>query len=307
MGLFDGKVAIVTGAGRGIGRAHALLLASEGAAVVVNDFGGGMAGEGNDSTPAQLVVNEITAAGGVAAANYASVSHWNDAEAMIQQAVTTFGGLDILINNAGILRDRMSFSMTEEEFDSVIDVHLKGHFAPSRFAAAYWREQFKATNTPVNAKIVNTASESGLYGNSGQANYAAAKAGIASLTIVMARELERLGVRVNAIAPVARTRLTEAAPGAGEYMAKKDGQPDQFAPENIAAVVGWLASDLSKGVTGQVVKVMGGMVQLLRGWRPITQSTDEMEWSIDSINVASAALFDGQPKGVPAFMPELES
>ncbi len=306
MGRFEGKVAIVTGAGRGIGRAHSLLLASEGACVVVNDFGGGMAGEGNDATPAQQVVNEITTAGGTAVANFASVSNWAEAEAMIAQAVTTFGRLDILVNNAGILRDRMSFSMTEQEFDSVIDVHLKGHFAPSRFAAAYWREQFKATNAPVNAKIVNTASESGLYGNGGQANYAAAKAGIASMTIVMARELERLGVRVNAIAPVARTRLTEATPGAGEYMAKKDGLPDQFAPENVAAVMGWLASDLSAGVTGQVFKVMGGMVQLLKGWRPITQSSDEMEWSIDSIDSASATLFDGQPRGVPPFMPDIE-
>ncbi len=303
--LFEGKVAIITGAGRGIGRAHALLLAAEGASVLVNDFGGGMAGEGNDATPAQQVVDEILAFGGSAAANYASVSNWNDAEAMIQQAVDTFGGLDILVNNAGILRDRMSFSMDESEWDSVIDVHLKGHFATSRFAAAYWRQQFKSTSVPVDAKIINTASESGLYGNAGQANYAAAKAGIASLTIVMARELERLGVRVNAIAPVARTRLTEATPGAGEYMAKKEGQPDQFAPENVSAVVGWLASDLSAGVTGQVIKVMGGLVQVLRGWRPVTASTDEPEWTIETINKAAIALFGDQPKGVPPFMPNI--
>ena len=315
LGLFDGKVAIVTGAGRGIGRAHALLLASQGAAVVVNDFGGGMAGEGSTSegtnregnavTPAQQVCDEIIAAGGTAVANGASVSNWSAAEAMIQQAVDTFGGLDILINNAGILRDRMSFSMSEQEWDAVIDVHLKGHFAPSRFAAAYWRNQFKTTNQPVNAKIVNTASESGLYGNAGQTNYAAAKAGIGSMTIVMARELERLGVRVNAIAPVARTRLTEATPGAAEYMSKKDGQPDLFAPENISAVAAWLASDLSEGVTGQIVKVMGGIVQVLRGWRPATESTDEQEWTIDSIDRVAKSLFADQPKGVPPFLPNI--
>ncbi len=305
MGLFDGKVAIVTGAGRGIGRAHALLLASQGAAVVVNDFGGGMAGEGNDTTPAQSVVDEIVAAGGKGAANHASVSNWAEAEAMITQAVETFGGLDILINNAGILRDRMSFSMDEAEWDSVIDVHLKGHFAPSKFAAAYWRNQFKSTSAPVNAKIVNTASESGLYGNAGQANYAAAKAGIASMTIVMARELERLGVRVNAIAPVARTRLTEATPGAADFMSKKAGQPDTFAPENVSAVVGWLASDLSAGVSGQVMKIQGGLVQVLRGWRPASQSTEAAEWTIDSIDRVAKSLFADQPKTVPPFLPNL--
>ena len=305
MGRFDGKVAIVTGAGRGIGAAHARLLASEGAAVVVNDLGGDMQGAGADATPAQQVVEEITASGGRAVVNGGSVSNWADAEALVAQAVETFGGLDILVNNAGILRDRMSFSMDEADWDTVIDVHLKGHFAPSRFAAAYWRNRFKATNEPVNAKIVNTASESGIYGNAGQANYAAAKAGIASMTIVMARELERLGVRVNAICPTARTRLTENVPGAGEFMAKKDGAPDQFAPENIAAVVAWLASDLSSGVTGQVVKVMGGSLQVLRGWRPATECTDELEWSLDTVDAAAATLFAGIPAGVPKFMPAL--
>ncbi len=303
MGRFDGKVAIVTGAGRGIGAAHARLLASEGAAVVVNDLGGDATGDGADVTPAQQVVEEINASGGRAIVNGGSVSSWADAEAMVQQAVDTFGGLDILINNAGILRDRMSFSMTEEDWDTVIDVHLKGHFAPSRFAAAYWRAKFKETNEPVNTKIVNTASESGIYGNGGQANYAAAKAGIASMTIVMARELERLGVRVNAICPTARTRLTETV--AGDFMAKKDGQADIFAPENIAAVVAWLASDLSDPITGQVVKVMGGNLQVLRGWRPVTECTDEMEWTLDSVDAVSKRLFDGVPAGVPKFLPPL--
>jgi NAD(P)-dependent dehydrogenase (short-subunit alcohol dehydrogenase family) len=306
VGLFDGKVAIVTGAGRGIGRSHALLLASEGAAIVVNDLGGSSGGEGNDATPAQQVVDEITTKGGRAVANYDSVSSWTGAESLIQQAVDAFGRLDVLVNNAGILRDKMSFNMDEAEWDSVIDVHLKGHFAPSRFAAAYWRAQSKATGEPANAKIVNTASESGLYGNAGQANYAAAKAGIASLTIVMARELERSGVRVNAICPVARTRLTEGVAGAGDFMAAKEGEFDRFSPDNISAVAGWLASDLSAGVTGQVVKVMGGHVQLLRGWRPITESTDDKPWTITSIDAVAPTLFAKSDRGLPPFMPDVE-
>jgi NAD(P)-dependent dehydrogenase (short-subunit alcohol dehydrogenase family) len=295
----------VTGAGRGIGRSHALLLASEGAAVVVNDLGGSSGGDGADATPAQQVVDEIEANGGQAAANYDSVSSWAGAENMIKQAVDTFGGLDVLINNAGILRDKMSFNMDEAEWDAVIDVHLKGHFAPSRFAASYWRSKSKETSAPVNGKIVNTASESGLYGNAGQANYAAAKAGIASMTIVMARELERIGVRVNAIAPVARTRLTETVAGAGDFMVAKEGEFDRFAPENISAVVAWLASDLSDGVTGQVVKVMGGQVQLLRGWRPATEAASDKPWTIDEIEKISRDLFATSPRGVPPFMPNI--
>ena len=303
MGLFDHKVAIVTGAGRGIGRSHALLLAAEGAAVVVNDVGGSSGGEGTDATPAQQVVDEITAKGGRAVANADSVSSWQGAESRVQQAVDTFGGLDVLVNNAGILRDKMSFNMEEAEWDAVIDVHLKGHFAPSRFAAAYWRARSKETGEPADAKIVNTASESGLYGNAGQANYAAAKAGIASMTIVMARELERIGVRVNALCPVARTRLTEAV--SGDFMNVKEGEFDRFAPENISAVAGWLASDLSAGVTGQVVKVMGGQVQLLRGWRPVTEATDDKPWTIEAINAAVPSLFAQRDKGAPPFMPNI--
>ncbi len=301
VGLFDGKVAIVTGAGRGLGRSHALLLAREGAAVVVNDLGGASTGEGADTTPAQQVVDEITAAGGRAVANYDSVSSWEGAERLVRQAVDTFGGLDVLVNNAGILRDKMSFNMDEADWDSVIDVHLKGHFAPSRFAAAYWRARSKETGAPVDAKIVNTASESGLYGNAGQVNYAAAKAGIASMTIVMARELERIGVRVNCICPVARTRLTEAL--GGDLMNPKEGEFDRFAPENVSAVVGWLASDLSAGVTGQVVKVMGGVVQLLRGWRPVTEATDDRPWTVEAIDRVAGTLFARTDRGVPPFMP----
>ncbi len=298
----DGKVAVVTGAGRGIGRAEALLLASEGARVVVNDLGGDFTGQGKDDRPAQLVVDEIAAAGGKAVANYDNVADWSGAERMINQAVESFGGLDILVNNAGILRDKMSFNMDEADWDAVINVHLKGHFCPSRHAASYWRSKSKETGEPVNAKIVNTSSESGLYGNAGQLNYAAAKAGIAAMTIVLARELERAGVRVNAIAPVARTRLTETVAGGG-FMDKKEGDTlDRFAPENVAAVVAWLASDLSEGISGQVIKVQGGLAQVIQGWRPASQITSDREWTIDAVNADRDKLFANIDSGVPPFM-----
>jgi NAD(P)-dependent dehydrogenase (short-subunit alcohol dehydrogenase family) len=304
MGLFEGKVAIVTGAGRGIGRAEALLLAAEGASVVVNDLGGEASGEGADTRPAQQVVDEIEAAGGKAAANYDNVAMWDGGEALIAQAVDVFGGLDVLVNNAGILRDKMSFNMSEAEWDAVIAVHLKGHFATSRFAASYWRQRSKETGAPVNAAIVNTSSESGLYGNAGQVNYGAAKAGIASMTLIMARELERVGVRVNAIAPVARTRLTEAL--AGDQMAPKEGDFDRFAPENVAAAACWLASDLAAGISGQVVKVQGGFVQVLEGWRPITEATADKQWTIEAIAANADALFAKSERGVPPFMFNVE-
>jgi len=297
MSLFDGKVAIVTGAGRGIGREEALLLAREGAAVVVNDLGGARTGEGSDVGPAQQVVDEIVAAGGRAVANTDDCSSWTGAEAMVNQAIETYGTLDILVNNAGILRDKMSFNMTEEEWDAVVKVHLKGHFAPTRFAAAYWRQKSKDTGEKVNAKVVCTASESGLYGNAGQANYAAAKAGIASMTIVLARELERFGVRVNCIAPVALTRLTEDLMGGdnAELAAKLD-------PANIAAGVCWLASDLSEGVTGQVLKIQGGVAQIVQGWRPITEITSDSAWTIEAIAAQRDTLFSKSDPGVPPFL-----
>jgi NAD(P)-dependent dehydrogenase (short-subunit alcohol dehydrogenase family) len=304
MGQLDGKVAIVTGAGRGIGRSEALLLAHEGAAVVVNDLGGEATGEGADQRPAQQVVDEIVAAGGKATANFDNIASWDGGQTLIAQAVDELGRLDVLINNAGILRDKMSFNMTEAEWDSVIDVHLKGHFVTSRFAAAYWRQRSKETGGPVEAAIVNTASESGLYGNAGQVNYAAAKAGIASMTIVMARELERIGVRVNAIAPVARTRLTEAV--AGDFMNAKEGEFDRFAPENPAAIAVWLASPLAAGISGQVVKVQGGQAQLLRGWRPVTEATADDVWSLDLIEKSRDALLGKNDTGVPPFMPPVE-
>ena len=301
MGLLDGKVAVVTGAGRGIGRTEALLLAAEGAAVVVNDVGGSSGGEGSDTRPAQQAVDDISAGGGRAVANYDNCATWSGGEGLVRQALDTFGRLDILINNAGILRDRMCFTMEEAEWDAVIAVHLKGHFCTLRHAAAYWREQSKSGQS-VNAKVVNTSSESGLYGNAGQINYAAAKAGIAAMTLVAARELERYGVRVNAIAPVARTRLTESVPGAGELFKKtEDDAFDRFSPDNVAAVVGWLSSDLSAGVSGQVIKVQGGIAQLLQGWRPQTQATADKPWSIAEIDAAKDTLFAKSAPGVPPF------
>jgi NAD(P)-dependent dehydrogenase (short-subunit alcohol dehydrogenase family) len=307
VGLLDGKVAIVTGAGRGIGRAEAILLGSEGASVVVNDLGGEMTGEGSDNRPAQQVVDEIVGAGGQATANYDNCADWNGAKAMVDQAISTYGKLDILVNNAGILRDRMSFSMEEAEWDAVINVHLKGHFCPLHHAAAYWRQRVKDGEGPVDARVVFTASESGLYGNAGQINYAAAKAGIASMTIVAARELERLGVRVNAIAPVARTRLTESVPGMGDALQPKETDAfDKFAPENVAAVVGWLVSDLTSGVSGQVIKVQGGLAQRMQGWRPLTQVTVDKEWTVDEFESVRDQLLGDTPTGVPPFMVEFQ-
>ena len=226
-------------------------------------------------------------------------STWTGAEALVEQAFDQYGGLDIVINNAGILRDRISFNMTEEEWDSVIAVHLKGHFAVAHHAAARWRARAKESGEPAGASIVNTTSESGLYGNFGQANYAAAKAGIASLTLVLARELERTGVRVNAIAPVARTRLTEAV--AGDHMKPDESGFDRFDPANVAAVACWLASDDANGITGQVVKVQGGQLQLLEGWRPLTEVTDDKPWTLDSVAGLRAAILGETDGAVPAF------
>ena len=303
MGRFDGKVAIVTGAGRGIGRSHALLLASEGAAVVVNDLGGGSDGEGNDATPAQQVVDEITTKGGRAAANYDSVSSWLGAERMIQQAVDTFGSLDVLVNNAGILRDKMSFNMDEAEWDSVIDVHLKGHFAPSRFAASYWRAKSKETGDARQRQDREHRLGVGPLRQRRAGQLRGGEGGHRVDDDVMARELERIGVRVNAIAPVARTRLTEQV--AGDFMNPKEGEFDRFAPENISAVVGWLASDLSEGVTGQVVKIHGRPGAILarlaaphRGGR--RQAVDDRH-----IDAESNTLFADNDRGVPPFMPNI--
>jgi NAD(P)-dependent dehydrogenase (short-subunit alcohol dehydrogenase family) len=299
MGLLDGKVAIVTGAGRGLGRSHALLLASEGAQVVVNDLGGEWDGQGTDNRPAQQVVEEIEAAGGAAVANYDSCSDWKAAESMVQQAVDTYGGLDILVNNAGILRDKMSYNMDESDWDSVIDVHLKGHFALSHFAATYWRARSKAGD-PVYGRVINTSSESGLFGNAGQANYAAAKAGIIALTVVTARELAKIGVTANAIAPRARTRMTELT--FGGFGETKEGEFDAFAPENVSPVVGWLASPAAAEVSGQVFVVWGSEVQLVRPWT-LGGKVDAggKAWSVDGLVNAMPDLFAKRSPGVPTF------
>ena len=261
MGICDGRVAIVTGAGRGIGREHSLLLAAQGAKVVVNDLGGSRDGTGTDAGPAQQVVDEIVAAGGEAVANTDDISDFGGAERLIKTAVESFGRLDILVNNAGILRDRMLVNMTEEEWDAVIKVHLKGTFAPSHWAANHWRERSKAGDD-VDARIINTTSPSGIYGNVGQTNYGAAKAGIASFTIIASKELERYGVTVNAIAPAAITRMTEDL-GMGQI----EGEArEELSPRHIAPIVCWLASPQSAGVTGRVFDVSGAKLSVSEGW-----------------------------------------
>jgi NAD(P)-dependent dehydrogenase (short-subunit alcohol dehydrogenase family) len=300
MGLLDGKVAVITGAGRGIGRTEALLLASEGASVVVNDVGAAVSGESSEERPAEEVVNEIKGAGGTALANFDDITSWEGGKRLIEQATQELGGLDILVNNAGILRDRMSFNMDEADWDAVINVHLKGHFVPSRFAGAYWRAKAKETGEPVNAAVINTSSEAGLFGNAGQLNYGAAKAGIAAMTIILARELERFGVRSNAIAPRARTRMTEFLMGTAAADPGDSGF-DTWAPENTAALVAWLASDLSKGVSGQVFIITGGLVQLAQGWHAVNKATSDKPWTIDSIEGVRGELFKGVDSGVPPF------
>ena len=300
MGLLDGKVAVITGAGRGIGRTEALLLASEGASVVVNDVGAAVSGEASEERPAEEVVNEIKGAGGTALANFDDITSWEGGQRLINQATQELGGLDILVNNAGILRDRMSFNMEEMDWDAVINVHLKGHFVPSRFAGAYWRAKAKETGEPVNASIINTSSEAGLFGNAGQLNYGAAKAGIAAMTIILARELERFGVRSNAIAPRARTRMTEFLMGTAAADPGDSGF-DTWAPENTASLVAWLASDLSKGVSGQVFIITGGLVQLAQGWHAVNKATSDKPWTIDSIEGVREQLFKGVDSGVPPF------
>jgi NAD(P)-dependent dehydrogenase (short-subunit alcohol dehydrogenase family) len=266
MGLLDGKVAIVTGAGHGIGRGEALELASEGARVVVNDLGGSVAGEGADKRPAEEVADLIRGRGGEAVANYDDVADWNGARNLVQQAVEAFGTLDVLVNNAGILRDKMIFSMTEEDFDAVIRVHLKGTFAMTHHASAYWRERSKAGSQP-RAAIVNTVSSAGLQGNVGQANYGSAKAAIAALTIITSLELSRYGVRANAIAPGGMTRMSGSIVKDMELK-----EPDEYQefnpmnPGNSAPMVAWLASDQALHVTGQVFRALGSTIARYEPW-----------------------------------------
>jgi NAD(P)-dependent dehydrogenase (short-subunit alcohol dehydrogenase family) len=299
--LCENRVAIVTGAGRGIGREHALSLASHGAKVVVNDLGGNVDGTGGDLSPAEQVVQEIEAMGGEAVANGDSVSSWEGAQRLITTAVETFGDLHAVINNAGILRDRMLTNMTEEEWDAVINVHLKGTFAPSRWAAAYWREQAKA-GKPVDGRIINTTSVSGIYGNPGQTNYGAAKAGIAAFTNIAALELARYGVTVNAVAPVALTRMTEGLGPAPET----DEEREMRSPRWIAPMATWLASAESKDITGRVFEVSGDILAIAEGWvrgprRAPIEDASTLGPAVREL-VAKARLnsgMDGEPGGWP--------
>ncbi len=261
MSFCEDRVVIVTGAGRGIGREHALMLAEHGAKVIVNDLGGARDGVGSDASPAQQVVDEIRAAGGQAVVNVDDVSDFKAAKNMIDQAISEFGRLDVLVNNAGILRDRMLVNMEEAEWDAVIQVHLKGTFAPAKHASAYWREQSKAGNA-VTARLINTTSVSGIYGNAGQTNYGAAKMGIAAFTIIAARELGRYGVTVNAVAPGALTRLTEDL----EMGKGSEEQKERMSPRWIAPIVTWLASSESSAVTGRIFEASGEMLAVAEGW-----------------------------------------
>jgi NAD(P)-dependent dehydrogenase (short-subunit alcohol dehydrogenase family) len=299
--LCEGRIAIVTGAGRGIGREHALSLAAHGAKVVVNDLGGNVDGSGGDLSPAQQVVEEIKGMGGEAVANGDSVSSWEGAQRLVNTAIETFGDLHAVINNAGILRDRMLTNMTEEEWDAVINVHLKGTFAPSRWAAAYWREQAKA-GKPVDGRIINTTSVSGIYGNPGQSNYGAAKAGIAAFTNIAALELARYGVTVNAVAPVALTRMTEGLGPAPET----DEEREMRSPRWIAPIATWLASSESKDITGRVFEVSGDMLAIAEGWvRGPRQAPIEDPATLGPVVrelVAKARVnsgMDGEPGGWP--------
>ncbi|MEN8653347.1 SDR family oxidoreductase [Streptomyces sp. 21So2-11] len=275
--LCDGRVVIVTGAGRGLGRAHALAFADEGAKVVVNDLGVGLDGAGTSVSPAQQVVDEIVAAGGEAVADGGDIATSEGAASLVAAAVGTFGRLDTLVNNAGFLRDRMLVNLDEDDWDAVVRVHLKGHFLTLKHAAAYWRAEAKARRE-VAARVVNTSSGAGLLGSVGQGNYSAAKAGILGLTLVAAAELERYGVQVNAIAPAARTRMTEqtfagamAAPGGGGF--------DAMAPDNVSPLVVWLGSAASAGVTGRVFEAEAGRITVMEGWRAGPTADKGARWA----------------------------
>ncbi|MFJ7420957.1 SDR family oxidoreductase [Streptomyces uncialis] len=299
MGSLEGRVAVVTGAGRGLGREHALLLAAEGAKVVVNDPGVGGDGQGTDAGPAHDVVAEITAAGGQAVADTGYANDFTAAKALIDRAVDTFGDLHVLVNNAGITHDATLVKMTEAAWDSVISVHLKGHFATLHHAAAHWRKRAKEAGAPVSASVVNTSSGSGLRGSPGQLNYAAAKAGIAAMTVVAARELERYGVRVNAIAPVARTRMTLETPGLAARLAAREGEFDRWDPANISPVVAWLATEECTA-NAQMLMVRGGRIDVYDGWTVRETHQHEGRWSLDGLRTALGGLPTAPPTLDPA-------
>jgi NAD(P)-dependent dehydrogenase (short-subunit alcohol dehydrogenase family) len=281
MGALDGRVAVITGAGRGIGREHALLFAREGAKVVVNDLGGNLDGTGADAAPAQQVVDEIKAMGGEAVANTDSCADWEGGQRLIQTALDTFGELHVLVNNAGILRDRMLTNMSEEEWDAVMNVHLKGHFVPLRFAAAYWREQAKA-GASVKASVINTSSTSGLFGNVGQTNYGAAKTGIATLAIIAQMELDRYGVRVNAIAPSAMTRLIQTIPGVENRPKPAEGEFDRSDPANVSPFVAYLATE-DCPIKGRVFYVAGGDVGLFQPFAIVERIHKDGRWTVEEL------------------------
>ncbi len=293
MGICDGRVVIVTGAGGGLGREHALLFAAEGASVVVNDLGVSNAGEGGSKGPAQTVVDEIKAKGGKAIANTESVSDFAAGKRMVEQAIDTFGRLDVVVNNAGFLRDRMFVSTSEAEWDAVINVHLKGHFCVTRHAGEYWRNQSKA-GTAVDGRIINTSSGAGLQGSIGQSTYSAAKGGIASLTLVQAAELGRYGVTSNAIAPAARTRMTEAI--FTDMKPPQDGTFDEAHPGNVSPLVVWLGSPESRSVTGRIFEVKGGLVGVSDGWRDGPTYDKKARWAPDEIG---AKVLELVSKAVP--------
>ncbi len=284
MGLLDGRVAIITGAGRGIGREHALLFAAEGAKVVVNDLGGNLDGSSSEGTPAEQVVAEIKAMGGEAVANHDDITDWEGGQRLINTAIETFGDLHVLVNNAGILRDRVLVNLSEDDWDSVIKVHLKGHFVPTRHAATYWREQAKQ-GKQVKACIINTSSTSGLIGNVGQSNYGAAKSGIASFTVIIAEELGRYGVRANAIAPAARTRMTESTPGLSDVVkAPTDAEAfDAWDPANISPLVAALAVE-DCPATGEVFFVQGGTVRRFQNWTMKETLEKNERWTVADLS-----------------------
>ena len=281
------RVVIVTGAGGGIGRAHALAFAAAGAKVVVNDIGTSASGEGSSSRPAEAVVAEIEAAGGEAMANFSDIADWEQSGALVRETLERFGGLDVVVNNAGFLRDRMFVSSTVDEWDAVMRVHLRGHYCVSRHAAAYWRLEAKAGRMP-DARIINTSSGAGLQGSVGQSAYSAAKGGIASLTLVQAAELARYGVTANAIAPAARTRMTEG-PFADMMRAPEEGF-DAWAPENISPLVVWLGSSESRSVTGRMFEIQGGSIKLSDGWRPGPEVKNDERWIPEAVGEAVATL-----------------
>jgi NAD(P)-dependent dehydrogenase (short-subunit alcohol dehydrogenase family) len=291
-------VVVVTGAGRGIGRSHALAFAAEGARVVVNDLGVSREGEGTDTGPAQQVVDEIVAAGGEAVANTSDIADWSGSAELVTTAIDAFGSLDVLVNNAGFVRDRMLFTTSEEEWDAVIRVHLKGHFATTRHASDYWRAQSKAGHA-VDARIINTSSGAGLMGSVGQGAYSAAKAGIAALTLVEAAELGRYGVTANAIAPAARTRMTEEV--FGDRMKAPDTGFDANDPANISPVVVWLGSADARGVTGRVFEVEGGMISVADGWQHGPAVDKGERWDPAEVGAVVRELLTKAPAPAPVY------